>query len=113
MINSQPPLEISLELAYWMDKKGSLDLDTPREEIIAFYGTQGMLSADKAEYKTLQRKCQEKYGKLYQNYPSSGRIKSRSPNAFNNQLDKMQAFLKAIPYGDFSDNRWFKFTHEK
>jgi len=107
MINSIPPLQISKELEYWIDKKRSLDLDTPKEEIIAFYGAQGMLSTDKAKYKMLQRKCGEKYRKLF-DQGTYGRIKSKSPNAFNNQLVKMQEFLKSIPYGDFSNNRWLK-----
>ena len=65
-----------------------------------------MTLEEKATYKMLRRKCQQKHYKLFD--PQSWRrIKSRKPNAYNNQLVKMQEFLSSLP-GDYSNNGWIK-----
>lgn len=50
-----------------------------------------MTPEDKKEYRVLQRKVQEAGSKLYDR-GTFGRIKSKSPNLYNNRLKKIQEF---------------------
>lgn len=111
MVQNNNPIKIIPEIAYWIDKKGTIDITATIEDFKAFYGTQGMLSTDKAIYKTLARQCGEAHRCLYDQGISMGRIKSKSPTTFNNRLDRMQKFIKSIPYGDFTNNRWLRLKH--
>ena len=73
----------------------------------------GMTSYDVATYKRLQRQCQERYRKLYDQGNGGGRIKNRSASSFNTKLATMQKFLSEIKYGNFSANRWMKIKPEE
>jgi hypothetical protein len=58
----------------------------------------------KAEYIKLQRQVQEASAKLFDR-GNGGRIKGKSPNLFNNRLERIQEFCRQ---NNLTNSRWLR-----